>query len=50
MLLNDYKGIPDAASLVDFLKRVLHDCQVEFTVAPFSALAQVSSSRQLCIT
>ena len=35
------KGTPGAAAYSEYLKRVLHEHNVEFTVAPYSALAQV---------
>ena len=39
-----YLGVPTPAALSEFLKKVLYNLKVEFTVAPYSALAQVSLS------
>ncbi|MCJ1317213.1 hypothetical protein MMC15_002536 [Xylographa vitiligo] len=35
-------GVPTSAALSEFLKKVLYDSKVEFTVAPYSALAQLA--------
>ena len=40
--INKMKGTPGAAAFSEYLKKVLHEHNVEFTVAPYSALAQVS--------
>ena len=37
-------GSPTPAGLSEFLKKVLHEQDVDFIVAPYSALAQVSHS------
>ena len=34
-------GSPTPEALAEFLKKVLHEAKAEFTVAPYSALAQV---------
>lgn len=36
-------GSPTPAALTAFLKKILHENEIPFTVAPFSALAQVRS-------
>ncbi|MCJ1281580.1 hypothetical protein MMC26_000900 [Xylographa opegraphella] len=35
-------GVPTSAALSEFLKKVLYDLKVEFTVAPYSAFAQLA--------
>ncbi|MCJ1403727.1 hypothetical protein MMC11_006950 [Xylographa trunciseda] len=42
--VKDFKaaGVPTPAALSEFLKKVLYDLKVEFTVAPYSALAQLA--------
>lgn len=37
-------GSPTPAALTTFLKKILHEHDIPFTVAPFSALAQVRTS------
>ncbi|MCJ1288797.1 hypothetical protein MMC34_000326 [Xylographa carneopallida] len=39
-------GVPTSAALSEFLKKVLYDLKVEFTVAPYSALAQLAYYEQ----
>lgn len=38
---NLFQGVPTPSMLSEFLKMVLHKHRIEFTVAPYSALAQV---------
>lgn len=40
-LLIECAGSPTAAALSEFFKKILHEHEVPFTVAPYSALAQV---------
>lgn len=38
---NFFQGVPTSSMLSEFLKMVLHKHRIEFTVAPYSSLAQV---------
>lgn len=41
--IDEVKGFPTPAALFGFLKKILHEHEIPFTVAPYSALAQVRS-------
>ena len=45
-------GLSDIASMSEILKKILYEQGIPFTVAPYSALAQVGSDVQtfLCLT
>ena len=47
-LLTSRSGTPTPTNLVPFLKKVLHENEYPFIVAPFSSLAQVTTFRSRC--
>lgn len=40
-IVNASVGFPTPANLFEFLKKILHEHDIPFTVAPYSAMAQV---------
>ena len=47
--LTSYIGAPTPAALVPFLKKVLHENDIDFIIAPYSSLAQVILCHDLVV-